>query len=213
MVGCKGWLAILVLLCSNAVASAQESAGAGKMEAGFFPGGGTFFVGGDDNLEANFNVYNGGGWFGYNVNRILGIEAEGGFGIGMAQDVNYKNRLIKHNPVPTTVNVNANALVYPAGSDRQLAPYVTGGVGSLMLRSRWSTPQFGLEGSESFVASNFGGGVKLYRAGTGLASWGARLDYRLFSVNSSDSAAPFFARSKRRMGHRIYVGFLYTITR
>ena len=48
--GCKAFLTALVLIAGCSIASAQEATiGAGKLEIGGFPGGGTFFVGGNDN--------------------------------------------------------------------------------------------------------------------------------------------------------------------
>jgi hypothetical protein len=208
----KVLLAVVVLLCGSAVASAQGS-GAGKLEAGFFPGGGTFFVGGDDDLEVNFNTYNAGGSLSWYLQRLLAVEGEIGFGIGLAQDVTYRNRIVRHVQVPGTVNFNGNVVVFPMGSDRLIASYVTGGAGVLTLQNRVSTRQFGLTESESFLATNVGGGLKILRAGTGLKQWGARIDYRLYSVNSKDDTVAFFAKSKTRLGHRIYVGFLYTVMR
>jgi hypothetical protein len=207
-------LTVLVLLYGSAVASAQGSdAGAGKLEAGFFPGGGTFFTGGDDDLEVDFNTYNAGGSASWYFHRLVAVEGEVGFGIGLAQDITYRNRVVRHVQVPGTLNFNGNVVVFPMGSDRLIASYVTGGGGVLMLRNRVSTRQFGLTESESFFATNVGGGLKILRAGTGLKRWGARIDYRILSVNGKDDAVAFFAKSKRRAGHRIYVGFLYTVTR
>lgn len=210
----KALLTVLVLLCGSAVASGQQSdTGAGKVEAGFFPGGGTFYVGGDDDQEVDFNTYNVGGYVSWYLGRLLAIEGELGFGIGLAQDVTYNNRVVRHVQVPGTVTFNGNVVVFPMGSDRLIASYVAGGGGSVMLQNRVSTRQFGLTESESFFATNVGGGLKILRAGTGLKQWGARIDYRIFSVNSRDGAVAFFAKSKTRIGHRIYVGFLYTLTR
>ena len=143
MMRCTATLAVLVLLSGGSVASAQESeAGAGKLEMGFFPGGGMIFVGGDDNLEVNFNTYDAGGWVTFHLNRLIAVEGEGSFGIGLAQDINYQNRIVKHVQTPGTMNVAGNIVVFPAGSDRLYAGYVTGGAGLLNLRSRKSTRQF-----------------------------------------------------------------------
>lgn len=214
MMRCTAFLAVLVLLCGGSVASAQESdAGAGKLEFGFIPGGGTVFVGGDDNLEVNFNTYDAGAWVAFHLNRLLAVEGEGSFGIGLAQDIFYKNRIVKHVQTPGTMNVGGNVVVFPNGSDQLFAGYVTGGAGLLNLRSRKSTRQFGLDEHENFLATNFGGGLKIVRGGTGLANWGARIDYRVVVVGSKDDAVAFFAKSKTRIGHRFYVGFLWTLTR
>src|SRR5687767_3189620 len=135
----RGQVLFSLLLClgGSAAASAQESSvGAGSLEAGFFPGGGTFYVGGDDNLEVNFNTYNLGGFVSWYFNRIVAIEGEGGFGIGMAQDVTARNRVLRHIHVPHTFSLNGNVVVFPTGANRLLASYVTGGVGGLSLRER-----------------------------------------------------------------------------
>ena len=64
--GFQAFLAAFILFAGCSVASAQEATiGAGKVEIGGFPGGGTFFVGGDDNKEVNFNVYTAGGGLTY----------------------------------------------------------------------------------------------------------------------------------------------------
>lgn len=210
---CKAFLAI-VLLCWSGVASAQESnAGAGKLEAGFFPGGGMFLVSGDGNLEVDFNLYTAGGWVSRYLNRLVAVEGEGSFGLGVAQDITYANRVFSYLSVPGTRSFNANILVFPTGADHLFASYVTGGGGLLRLQDRDTTRQFGLTAPENFFAANFGGGLKILRSGTGLQRWGARIDYRLFSVGSKDDAVAFFAKSKTRLGHRIYVGLLYTLTR
>jgi hypothetical protein len=213
MARCTAFLAI-VLLSGSAVASAQESgAGAGKLEVGFFPGGGTFFVSGDNNLEANFNLYTAGGYVSQYLSRLVAIEGEGSFGLGLSQDIRYANRVVPYVQAPGARNFNANVVVFPTGSDRLVAGYVTGGGGLLTLVERDSTKQFGLTEAESFFAANLGAGLKVLRAGTGLRKWGARIDYRLFSVGSKGDAVAFFAKSKARLGHRIYVGILYTLRR
>src|SRR5258708_7405572 len=79
--GSKAFLTALVLIAGCSVASAQEATiGAGKVEIGGFPGGGTFFTGGDGNTEVKFNVYAAGGvqlqargptkQFGYDVDTV-----------------------------------------------------------------------------------------------------------------------------------------------
>ena len=96
MTGGKAFLIAVVLVAGCAVASAQEEVGAGKLEVGGFPGGGVYFVSGDDNNEVNFNdfVYGGGAtWY---LNPVVAIEAEGLGGIGIAQDVTYHNQVFSH---------------------------------------------------------------------------------------------------------------------
>src|SRR5438093_170849 len=116
--GCKAFLTALVLLAGCSVAFAQEATiGAGKIEIGGFPGGGTFFVSGDDNTEVNFNVYTAGGDITYYINSKAAADAP---------------------------------------------------------------------------------------------NWGFRVDYRMLFINSKSSAPAFFAQSKSRRAHRIYIGMLYT---
>jgi len=194
------------LLLLSVCASAQEAVGAGKVEMSGFPGGGLFFVGGDDNLEVDFNVYTFGGSATYHLNRLMGIEGELGVGLGLGQDITYQNRVVRHVQVPTTWTYGANVVVYPGGNDRRLAGYVTGGAGGLTLQSRPSTRQFGLTAAESFFAGNLGGGVKIYQRD----HWGYRIDYRILVVGSRETAVPFFAKTETRLGHRIYVGLLYS---
>ena len=75
--GCKAFLTALVLLAGCSAAFAQETTiGAGKIEIGGFPGGGTFFVSGDDNTEVNFNVYTAGGDITYYINPKAAVEGE-----------------------------------------------------------------------------------------------------------------------------------------
>lgn len=210
----KRWTLVwmLVMLCGTTMTFAQES-GAGKVEVGFFPGGAMFFVGGDGDREANFNNFTSGGFASWNLSRLLGLEAEGSFGLGISQDVTYGHQSVRYIPVPALRSFGANAVVFPQGSNRKFVPYLTGGAGLLRITDRETTAQFGLTSPENFVASNFGGGLRMYRSGTGLQGWGGRVDYRLFSIGKKDDAAAFFAKSKRRMGHRVYVGFMYTLKR
>src|SRR5688572_1837528 len=98
MVRCQALAIALVLMFGVSVASAQDTgdAGAGKVEVGFFPGGGTFFVGGDGVDEANFNTYNFGGNVAWYLSRLIAVEGEGSWGLGIAQDVTIDNREFEH---------------------------------------------------------------------------------------------------------------------
>jgi len=213
MTGGKTLLIAAVLVAGCAVASAQEQVGAGTLEVGGFPAGGLYLVGGDDNLEMNFNDYVYGGGVTWYVNPLVAVEAEGLGGIGIAQDVILRNRELSHNFVPNMLGVSGNIVVFPAGSRRQVAPYVTGGVGTLTLLSRGTkTRNFALDEAETFFSTNVGGGLKIFRGGDA-RNWGWRGDYRLVMVNSKSDAVPFFAQSKRRMGHRIELGMFYTLKR
>jgi hypothetical protein len=211
----KVFLTLVSLVVCGAVASAQESGavGAGKLEVGGFPGGGLWLVGGDDNTEVNFNNYDFGGGATWYLSPVTAIEAEAAFGLGISQNVNYRNREVHRIQMPHTLSTGGNVVIFPAGSARRVAGYVTGGVGTLTMYSRTAaTLVFGLTERQSFFTTNVGGGVKIFRRGDA-ANWGFRIDYRILMVNSNSDAAPLFAQSKRRMGHRFYIGMLYTLRR
>jgi hypothetical protein len=208
-------LTVVVLVAWSAVTSAQEvgSPGAGKLEVGGFPGGGLWLGGGDDNTEVDFNNYNFGGGATWYLNPKTAIEAETAFGLGLSQNVNYRNNIVYRVQMPHTLATNGNLLFFPGGSARRLAGYVTGGAGVLTLFSRTAASRFfGLTENESFVATNVGGGVKIFRRDE-YRNWGFRIDYRLMMVNKKSDAVPLFAQSKRRTGHRFYIGMLYTLKR
>jgi hypothetical protein len=206
---------VAILVAASGVARAQEvgSPGAGKLEVGGFPGGGLWLGGGDDNTEVDFNNYDFGGGATWYVNSKAAIEAEAAFGLGISQDVNYRNNIVYRVQMPHTLGTNGNILFFPGGSERRLAGYVTGGAGVLTLYSRTAASRlFGLTENESFLATNLGGGVKIFRRDE-YRNWGFRIDYRLMMVNKKSDAVPLFAQSKRRTGHRFYIGLLYTLKR
>jgi hypothetical protein len=209
-------LIALVSFTAVSVAAAQEPPDAGKIELGLFPLGGTFFVGGDDNEEVDFNVYTPGGGITYYLTPQVALEGELSISIGWAQDVFFRNTKVFHVQMPTVWSYFGNVLFFPGGTTGKRLPfYVTGGFGAVALQSRTPTRQFGYDvdtvGTESFVAENLGGGVKIFRAGA--PDWGFRADYRYLIVNENDAAPAFFAQAKNRGGHRIYFGVLYTLKR
>lgn len=213
--GFKAFLAALILLAGCTVASAQEATtGAGKVEIGGFPGGGTFFIGGDDNKEANFNVYTAGGGLTYYFNQAVAFEGELTGSVGWAQDVLFNNTKIVHNQMPTVWGYSGNVVFFPGGTAGKRVPfYITGGVGAISLAPRVPTKVFGYDvdkvGTQTFIAENIGGGIKIFR-GDDAPNWGFRVDYRYLIVNSNSDAPAFFAKSKSRGAHRVYVGMLYT---
>jgi hypothetical protein len=211
----KVFLLAVVVVAQCAIASAQEvgSPGAGKLEIGGFPGGGLWLTGGNDNTEVDFNNYVFGGDVTWYVNPKAAIELEGAYGLGISQDVNYLNRVVSRTQMPHTLGTSGNVVIFPGGSAKRVAGYVTGGAGMLTLFSRTAASRiFGLTESESFLTTNVGGGAKIFRSGEG-RNWGFRIDYRLMMVNSKSDAVPFFAQSKQRRGHRFYIGMLYTAKR
>ena len=115
--GSRAFLAALILFAGCSVASAQDATiGAGKVEIGGFPGGGTFFVGGDDNKEVNFNVYTAGGGLTYYFNNAVAVEGEFTGSVGWAQDVNFNNAKLIHNQMPTVWSYSGNIVFFPGGT-------------------------------------------------------------------------------------------------
>ena len=143
--GCKAFLTALVLLAGCSAAFAQETTiGAGKIEIGGFPGGGTFFVSGDDNTEVNFNVYTAGGDITYYINPKAAVEGEFTGSVGWAQDVFFKNKKVIHSQMPGVWSYMANVVVFPGGTTGKRVPYyLTGGAGMLSLQPRIPDAQFG----------------------------------------------------------------------
>jgi hypothetical protein len=213
--GSRAFLAVLLLIAGCTIASAQEATiGAGKVELGGFPGGGTFFVGGDDNKEVNFNVYTAGGDITYYLNPKAAVEGEFTGSVGWAQDVFFNNSKVIHVQMPGVWSYTGNVLFFPGGTSGKRVPYyITGGVGLVSLQSRVPTKQFGYDvdtvGWQSFFSENIGGGIKIFRAADA-PNWGFRADYRYLIVNSNSDAPAFFAKSKTRGAHRVYIGMLYT---
>jgi hypothetical protein len=211
----KVFLILVTVVASCVAASAQEpgAQGAGTMEIGGFPGGGLWLVGGDDDTEVDFNNYDFGGGATWYLTPKAAIEAEGAFGLGISQNVTYRDRTVYRIQMPHTLSTNGNLVFFPGGSASRVAGYVTGGAGTLTLFSRTAPSMvFGLTGQESFFTTNVGGGVKIFRSGDA-RNWGFRVDYRILMVKSNGDAVPLFAQNKGRMGHRFYIGLLYTLRR
>jgi hypothetical protein len=215
---------IVVLLVAMAACAAPPAAaqlapglGTGKMEIGGFPMGGTFFVGGDDDGEVNFNVYSSGASLTRYFAQRLAVEGEFGLSFGLAQDVVYKNEDVLHVQMPNVWTYFGNVVWFPGGAaGKRLPYYVTGGIGAVSLQSRQPTGQFGYDvdtvGFETFLAENIGGGVKIFR-GPDAPQWGFRIDYRYLIVNANSDAPEFFAKTTSRRGHRISFGIIYTAQR
>ena len=212
---CLPLLVAFVVFLGASTAAAQENAtGAGKVEIGLYPIGGTIFVGGDDNKEVDFNVYTAGGNLTYYATRQIAVEGELTISFGLAQDVFFNRAEVLHVQMPNVWSYSGNVVFFPGGaSGKRLPVYVTGGVGAVALHSRTPTGQFGYDpntiGFETFMAENVGGGLKIFRGGDA-PEWGFRIDYRYVIVNSNSDAPAFFAKAKNRAGHRVSFGILYT---
>jgi hypothetical protein len=219
VMGCKSFLAVLVFLAGCSAVFAQAPAiGAGRVELGGFPGGGTFLVGGNNNTEVGFTVYTAGGGLTYYLAPRVSVEAEMTGSIGMAQNVIYMNAPVNHTQMPNPWTWMGNVQVYPGGTTSKRAPfYVTAGAGLVALQPRVPDAQFGYgsaaqcpcPGWQYFKAEDVGAGIKIFRD-KDAPNWGFRADYRLLFINENSSAPPFFAQAKSRMGSRVYVGLLYT---
>jgi hypothetical protein len=212
-------LLVTIATCAAPPAAAQPtlSLGAGKTEIGGFPMGGTFFVGGDDDGEVNFNVYSTGASLTRYFTQRVAVEGEFSLGFGLAQNVVYKNAEVLHVQMPNVWTYFGNLVWFPSGvAGKHLPYYVTGGVGAVSLQSRQPTGQFGYDvdtvGFETFLAENIGGGVKIFRGGDA-PQWGFRIDYRYLIVNANSDAPEFFAKTTSRGGHRISFGIVYTAQR
>src|SRR6185503_3665229 len=121
-----GFLAIVMLFAAASIASAQDPAvGAGKVEIGGFPMGGTFFVGGDDDQEVNFNVYSVGANLTYYVNRRTAIEGELTISFGLAQYVFFRKSEVLHVQMPSVWSYFGNAVWFPAGASGVPVAYST----------------------------------------------------------------------------------------
>ena len=214
MKGTERVVAILIVFAVASVASAQEPAtGAGKVEIGGFPMGGTFFVGGDDDKEVNFNVYSAGANLTYYVTERAAIEGELGVSFGLAQDVLFNKTEVLHVQMPNVWSYFGNVVWFPGGATGRSVPfYLTAGAGAVSLQSRQPTRPFGYDvdtvGFQTFLAENIGGGVKIFRAAA--PGWGFRADYRYLIVNANGDAPAFFAKAKSRRGHRVNFGVLFT---
>lgn len=174
-------------------AHAQEGpAGAGRTEITFIPVGAVFFTENADSSSPSFGNYQLGGGLTYNINRFLGVEGEVSSSIGMSQslDFGYPSSV----RTPDVLSYMGN-LVVSAPTGSSVVPYVTGGVGALSLFSREA---FGINDTETLLATNVGGGVKWYAG-----RWGLRGDYRFIAVPSKDETSAFFGNDAR-YGHRVY---------
>ena len=181
---------------------AQEGpAGAGRAEITIIPAGVLKFTENSDASAPGFGNYQLGGTFTYNLNRYLGVEGEVASSIGISQSLGFGYPSTER--TPDVLNYNGNVVVsVPNGSS--VVPYVTGGVGGLSLFSREA---FGIDQTETFFATNVGGGVKWYSG-----RWGLRGDYRFVAVPSKDETSAFFGNDAR-YGHRVYGAVMLNVGR
>lgn len=214
----RTFLAILVLFATCSAVSGQELLDRPiKLEIGGTPGGGMFFTGGNDNTEVDFNVYTFSVHADYYLTQKVAAEFEYLFGVGWGQDILFRRGLLVGQQLPFSNNFTGALLYYPRGATGTRLPFhIGGGVGRMSLVSRPATTKLGYDqdvnGSESFIVSRIGAGVKIPR-GASAPNWAFRLDYRLLFVNANDGAPAFFAHDKTRTGHQVQFGIQYAFRR
>jgi hypothetical protein len=196
----------LVSVGTTRVAMAQEAAGAGRVEVGLTPGGGTFFTKGTSDSEASFRNCALGASVTFNVSRYVGIEAELGAGLGTRQTIDFNNVSFADLKSPNTLAYQGNIAVYPGGKDHPVVPYLTAGIGAMTMFARDELLPVAVTSDQTFMTENVGGGVKLFAN----RYWGLRGDYRLIVVNKKDDAEPFFGLNERRIGHRFAGSLIFT---
>jgi hypothetical protein len=200
------WIAVFLAtigLLGTSHAYAQEvGPGPGVVEVTIIPGGGTFFTEGANTQEASFGNYDLGAGVTVNFNRYVGIEGEVSGALGIKQDLQFGG-LTSHLKTPNAVNYSGNVVV-SAPTGTSVTPYVTGGIGGLSL---FETTSLGINGTETFLTGNVGGGLKWYSG-----RWGLRGDYRFVAARSRDDAPVFFGH-ETRYGHRVYGAVIVNVGR
>ena len=194
---------------------AQEAPGPGTVEVTLFPGGSLFFSHSSGHNESSFHSYSLGGAIGVNFGRVS-LEGELASGIGLAQTLVFgpSTYQVATQPLttltgtrpPAMISYTSNVIVPIIGGTRHsVVPYVTAGAGAVTLLQRL---EVGLDGVDTFLAGNVGGGIKWYmRRGMGV-----RGDYRFTAVQNKQDASAFFGRDNR-FGHRIYGGVVLILGR
>jgi hypothetical protein len=198
------WIAVLLAVAGvigTGRASAQEVApGQGVVVLTIIPGGATFFTEGKDANGPSFGNYDLGAGVTVNFNRFVGVEGEVSGSLGIEQNLQFAGQT-SNLKTPNLLNYSGN-LVISAANHTSVIPYVTGGIGGLSVFER---PALGIVGTDTFLTSNVGGGVK-WIAGR----WGLRGDYRFIAVQSKDDASAFFGQ-ETRYGHRVYGAILVNV--
>jgi hypothetical protein len=207
-----------VLLFTCSAAAGQEVLDRPIMlEIGGSPGGGTWFLGGDDNTEVNYNVYTFSFYGDWYATQKLALEGEYTFGVGMGQDITFRNGRIPGQQVPWTNDLMGRALFFPRGTTGTRFPFfISGGAGVLTLVSRPQTKKLGYDPSltsgERFTVTSIGAGVKIPR-GVSAPNWAFRIDYRFLFINNNDGAPAFFAHTEERTGHHVQFGMQWAVRR
>ena len=199
------WIATLLTAAAISGATpvlAQESApGPSTVVVTIIPGGATFFTEAKDNPQgSSFGNYGLGGSVAVHLNRYLAVEGEIGGALGISQSLQLGAANLDER-TPHLLNYSGN-LVVSAATGTSVRPYATGGIGGLTLFERQA---LAINGNETFLTGNVGGGVNWYAG-----RWGLRGDYRFVAVRPKDTAPEFFGREDR-YGHRVYGGVLLNV--
>jgi hypothetical protein len=194
-------LAALAVAAAAPAAAQEKGATPATVEVTINPGGGLFFAGGS--TESRFRNYNVGGSVAFNVNDVIGLEAESSLALGV-----YHQRLVVGNLAmteapPNLVDMMGSVTFSVPGGTHHMIPYAAVGVGSLVLLTH---TDLGVGASKAFMTASAGGGLKWYANGR----WGLRADYRLLTVQSSNGAPEFFGR-EARIAHRISAGVILNV--
>ena len=204
----RGIAAIITVIALGSVNQAQaqtresSSSGPGVVEVTIIPGGGTFFTESKDTPGPSFGNYDLGGSVGVNFSRYIGVEGEVSGLLGVSQSLDFAG-VTADTKTPHFINYSGN-VVFSAPTHSSLVPYATAGIGGLTMREQ---ADLGIDNTDTFFTSNFGGGVKWYSG-----RWGLRGDYRFIAVQSKDDAPAFFGQDTR-YGHRIYGGVILNVVR
>ena len=191
-------IAALVIVGAGRASAQDVTAGPGTVEITAIPGGGTFFT--SRHSAPSFGNYTLGGALTYNINPIVGLEGEVSGAFGVSQDLAFGG-ITTNQKSPSALNYAADVVV-SAPTHSPVVPYVAGGVGGLTMYERAG---LGIDGTQTFLTGNVGGGVKWYAG-----RWGLRADYRFIGVRSNDNAPAFFGK-ETRYGHRIYGAVLLNV--
>ena len=199
------WTVVLIAAASigaaSPVAAQEKGARPGTVEMTVVPGGGLFFVGGS--AESRFRNYNVGGSVAFNINDVVGLEAESNVALGVYHQKLAVGALSMTEAPPNLVDVSGDMTFSVPGGTHRTIPYAAIGLGSLVLLTH---TDLGIGASKMFLTANAGGGLKWYANGR----WGLRADYRFVTVQSSDGAPEFFGRESR-FAHRIFGGVILNL--
>jgi opacity protein-like surface antigen len=192
----------LATMTMTTTASAQnEREAPGKLELTLIPAGATFVT--SRHEAPNFTNYDAGVAFAYNFDRRFGVEGEAVGSFGLKQSVSpFGGTDFTEEKTPNLLSYSANFVA--TLPTRAVMPYATAGIGGTTLYQREVLRIFK---TDSFVTSNFGGGLKWYAPN---GRWGVRGDYRLQYFGKRGNAPDFFG-DERRIAHRVYGAVLVTV--